>query len=99
MPCANPPVHLLNIFSLETVLPLFSLLIWGAKVFLYSQLALLLMSGPEETPGRVHVCFHLSSSLAGEQRAVFPNLTFYELMICFTIGLIVTHILKTKGEI
>lgn len=45
MPCANPPVHLLNIFSLETVLPLFSLLIWGAKVFLYSQLALLLMSG------------------------------------------------------
>ena len=80
MPWANPPVRLLNIFSLETVPPLISLLIWGQRCsFIHNWhfCPRQVCKSPEETPGRVHICFHLSSSLAGDQHAVYPNLTLH----------------------
>lgn len=97
MPCANPLVHLLNSFSLGTVPPLISLPIWGQRCsFIHNRhfCPCQVCKSPEKAPRRVRICSHLSSSLAGEQCAVYPSLTLYELTICFIIGMIVMHILK-----
>lgn len=87
LPCAeNPPVHLLNIF-LRTVLHLIFAALWGQRCsFIHNwPSAHVRCAEPrKEAPGRVHIC---PSQLShGEQCAVYPSLTLYELTICFIIG-------------
>ena len=72
MPWANPPVRLLNIFSLETVPPLISLLIWGQRCsFIHNWhfCPRQVCKSPEETPGRA-----LSFQIDNEMNVVLNNL-------------------------
>lgn len=87
---SNPPVHLLNIFSLETVLPLISLPIWGQRCSFIHNWHFCPCPGGQEAEEALEGCTfaYISAPLWPESSVQFISLTLYELTICFIIGMV-----------